>query len=958
MRNVKIRALVAVLIVAAAVGAAFAHSVTSSRHAAVRTAAGRLPAGDEAIESVNAVGEQAMRQTAPFHEVANGAYADALRKAKQKPKVAGTWTPVGGPALYADNPDYSGLDPVVTAGPSRLGWSNLSGRITDFAAVSPDRVFAAPAAGGIWETTNAGASWRSIGDNLPTQAMGAVAYSTAGGGTIIAGTGDNAVGGVITPSGLGVYTSRDDGKTWVRASGVPDGLVTFQVTLDPTNAAVSYVATNRGLFRSTDDGTTYTNVALPIPKVVNGQVTPNGCAGDTTSAECFYAAVVTDVQVQSGTGAVIAAVGWPYGGAVNKLGVTQAPQNGIYTSPHGAPGTFTFVDPGKSAPTSNGFAPTPVVGRTTLSVANGPNQDHGYVYALVQDAKKLQGCYDPAIDIPICSGTGNEVLAEATFLDGAYVSADFGKTWKKVMTWEQLEAPGSGSSLAGGLGLSYGPGVQSWYNNWIAVDPTTADPITHAPTRVLFGLEEIWENSVQGAPVVAQTGWKVIGRYWNACLLVVAGTQCSGAGSPIPGTTTHPDQHAGLLVPDDLGGVTLYAGNDGGAYRQHLYAGQDFSNDNWGQGANIGLHTLQPYDANIAKDGTVVAGLQDNGTIKISPSGRQDMVFGGDGFFTAINPDNSSQMAEEYTYGNVNGSLDGGKTWSNYPPDWGGSSSSALFATPMQIDPTNPSHMMIGGRTVSQTEHPYEAHCVDGTAGFQCSPCCIPVGAGQVTYDNWADVFDLGVVPGTSTTTSSGSALKTSALDVRGDAAYVGYCGPCSVFTVLTGFKSGIATNVGGTAPPKFGAPDGWHVAPAAGLPDRYITSVRIDTTDPSGKTIYVTLGGFSSHWTPPGAQGEDVSRVGTGHLFVSHDAGATFTDVSGDLPDAPADWVLVRSGRLIVGTDVGPFVSSSLTGGSYSRLGDLPSVPVVSIKQDPSNPKRVIAATFGRGVYAFTFAN
>jgi len=65
-----------------------------------------------------------------------------------------------------------------------------------------------------------------------------------------------------------------------------------------------------------------------------------------------------------------------------------------------------------------------------------------------------------------------------------------------------------------------------------------------------------------------------------------------------------------------------------------------------------------------------------------------------------------------------------------------------------------------------------------------------------------------------------------------------------------------------------------------------------------------------------------------------------------------------VRSGRLIVGTDVGPFVSSSLTGGSYSRLGDLPSVPVVSIKQDPSNPKRVIAATFGRGVYAFTFAN
>jgi hypothetical protein len=953
MRHVKTRALVAALLVVAVAGAAFARSVTSSHEGTVRAAAGRLPAGgeNEAIESVNAVGEQVMRQTAPFHEVANGAYADALRKAKQKPKAAGTWAPVGGPRLNADNPDYAGGDPVVSAGPSRLGWSNLSGRITDFAAVSADHVFAAPAAGGIWETADAGASWRSIGDNLPTQAMGAIAYSTAGGGTVIAGTGDNAVGGVITPSGLGVYTSKDDGRTWTRGSGVPDGLVTFQVTVDPSNPAVNYVATNRGLFRSTDNGTTYSNVALPIPKVVNGQVTPNGCAGDTTSAECFYAGVVTDVQVQAGTGAVIAAVGWPYGGAVNKLGVTQAPQNGIYTSPHGAPGTFTFVDPGSSAPTSNGFAPTPVVGRTTLSVANGPNQDHNYVYALVQDAKKLQGCYDNAIDIPICSGTGNEVLAEATFLDGAYVSADFGKTWKKAMTWEQLEAPGTGSALAGGLALSYGPGVQSWYNNWIAVDPTSADPITHAPTRVLFGLEEIWENSVQGAPVVAQTGWKVIGRYWNACLLIVAGTQCSGAASPIPGTTTHPDQHAGLLVPDGVGGVTLYAGNDGGAYRQHVYAGQDFSNDKWGEGANVGLHTLQPYDVSIAKDGTVVAGLQDNGTMKISPSGRQDMIFGGDGFFAAINPDNSQQMAEEYTYGAVNGSLDGGKSWTSYAPDWS-SSTNALFATPFQIDPGNASHMMIGGRYVSQTEHPYEAHCIDGTAGAQCSPSGVPVSPGQVTYDNWTDVFDLGVVSGTT------SALKTSALDVRGDAAYVGYCGPCSVFTVMSGFVSGIATNVGGAASPKFGSSDGWHVAAAAGLPDRYITSVRIDPSDPTGKTIYVTLGGFSSHWVPVGAQNEDVSRVGSGHVFVSHDAGATFTDVSGDLPDAPADWVLVRNGRLVVGTDVGPFISSSLTGGTYSRLGDLPSVPVVSIKPDPSNPKRLIAATFGRGVYAFTFAN
>jgi hypothetical protein len=375
----------------------------------------------EAIEPVLAAGERAFRQTAPFDGVAPGAYSAAVSSARKKPKTAGTWQPLGGPALYADNPDYAGADPVVTAGPSRLGWSKLSGRVTSFAydPANTRRVFAGPAAGGVWESTDGGDTWRSIGDGLPTQAMGSVGFLPAGGGTIIAGTGDNAVGGVITPSGLGVYTSTDDGRTWTKATGVPDGLVTFTVAVDPTNPGVDYVATSRGLFRSLDGGRSYANVDLPTPKVVNGVTTPSGCAGDTTSAACTYATVVTDVAVQPGTGAVIAAVGWVAGQAVNAVGIMQAPQNGIYTSPTGAPGTFAFQNPGASAPTANGFAPTPVVGRTSLAVASGPAQDHGYVYALVQDAKKLQGCFNTAADLPLCTGTGVELSAEATFLDAA-----------------------------------------------------------------------------------------------------------------------------------------------------------------------------------------------------------------------------------------------------------------------------------------------------------------------------------------------------------------------------------------------------------------------------------------------------------------------------------------------------------------------------------------------------------
>src|SRR3712207_7319913 len=55
--------------------------------------------------------------------------------------------------------------------------------------------------------------------------------------------------------------------------------------------------------------------------------------------------------------------------------------------------------------------------------------------------------------------------------------------------------------------------------------------------------------------------------------------------------------------------------------------------------------------------------------------------------------------------------------------------------------------------------------------------------------------------------------------------------------------------------------------------------------------------------------------------LFRSTDAGETFTNVSGNLPDTPANWSLVRNGRLIVANDVGVFIGENTDGGSYELL-------------------------------------
>src|SRR5206468_2837218 len=117
------------------------------------------------------------------------------------------------------------------------------------------------------------------------------------------------------------------------------------------------------------------------------------------------------------------------------------------------------------------------------------------------------------------------------------------------------------------------------------------------------------------------------------------------------------------------------------------------------------------------------------------------------------------------------------------------------------------------------------------------------------------------------------------------DNAYVAYCGTCDALNARP-FDNGIATDVGGSAPGNALTSDGWHKATAAGLPKRFITSIASDPADP--KTVYVTLAGYSRRWMVVGAMGEQPD-LGKGHVFKSTNAGETFTDISGNLPDGPA---------------------------------------------------------------------
>src|SRR5919109_488669 len=172
----------------------------------------------------------------------------------------------------ATRPGTMGIvDPALLKGLKyRLVGPSRGGRVTTVTGVpsQPRTFYMGVASGGLFRTTDGGATWTPITDGkVPLGSTGSVAVADSDPNVIYLGTGSDGVRSNVS-TGRGVYKSTDGGETWEFAGLYNAGQI-GAVRIHPTNPNVVWVAANgdifkpnpeRGVFKTIDGGKSWRKV--------------------------------------------------------------------------------------------------------------------------------------------------------------------------------------------------------------------------------------------------------------------------------------------------------------------------------------------------------------------------------------------------------------------------------------------------------------------------------------------------------------------------------------------------------------------------------------------------------------------------------------------------------------------------------------------------------------------------
>ena len=247
----------------------------------------------------------------------------------------------------------------------RLVGPSRGGRVTTVTGVpsQPKTFYMGVASGGLFRTTDAGATWAPITDGkLPLGSTGCVAVSDSDPSVIYLGTGSDGVRSNVS-TGRGMYKTTDGGQTW-KFIGLYNAGQIGSVRVHPTDPNVVWVSAlgdafksnaERGVFKTSDGGNSWHKVLF---------------LSDSVGA--------MDVELQPGNPSIVYA--W-----MSRL--ERKPWTIISGSRDG--GFYKSIDGGEHFAKITTGLPTELIGKANLAVtAANPNR----IYALIE-AKPGGGFY-------------------------------------------------------------------------------------------------------------------------------------------------------------------------------------------------------------------------------------------------------------------------------------------------------------------------------------------------------------------------------------------------------------------------------------------------------------------------------------------------------------------------------------------------------------------------------------
>jgi Abnormal spindle-like microcephaly-assoc'd, ASPM-SPD-2-Hydin len=843
-------------------------------------------------------------------------------------------------AQPADSPLNTSWQPIGPGQVASIAYGSVTGRVTSIATDPADvignTVYLGTTGGGVWKSTNAAGpaanvTFTALTDTLPvfsanagsavipSLSIGAVSVQS---GVILAGTGDpNDSSDSFYGSGL--LRSTDGGLTWTLIQSSNDGVYGLHFFTGLGFAGFAWSTATPGTVVAAVSQAAE-GVLVNVP---NASSSVMGLYYSTDAGHTWQMSVIMDgsqtVQTPLAGGAnnggrAATAVVWNpvrqrFYAAIRYHGYYESADGIIWTRLIHQPGTGLTTTACPVAPGTAGSASCPIF-RGALAVQSVT----GDTFALTVDSNNLdQGLWQ-----------------DACALSGANCSSS-------TMTFSNKLASSPLETISGSTAIP-----QADYNLTLAAVPSGAAGGTQ-DTLLYAGTVDLYRCSLA-----------------SGCLLRNTTNATNGCAAP---AQVAPAQHA-IAALATSSQPLLYIGNDGGLWRSTDGVNQQstpcspddsthFQNLNGGLGS---LAEVISFAQHPTDPGTLLVGLGANGaaaTANALPSTTAwPQLSAGEGGTVAIDQTDPLLWYVSTAAGVSIRQCASGAACA--PANFTGAPTigatqvagdDSIIDAPWILDPLLPSNILIGtcrawrgpastGALWSSSNAiskllggPQNAICSSSNpvlrsvaaGGPESSATAAQNAGSKVLYAGMAGSLDGGGTYGGHLFSTSNAATASS-ITVWTDLA-------------LSPVTNDIAADGGVFNPGGFD-----------------ISSLAADPHDATGATIYATVMGFAGN------------GINAPHLYRSTDGGAHWTNVSSNLPNAPANSVIVDpndANTLYVALDTGVYVTTQITtcttANCWSVCGtSLPNAPIIELAAAPAMPTgdgrsgELRAATYGRGIW------